>query len=97
MSNGDAGSDLLVFSSTVATSSVYGGAGGDSIVFAGALSGNTIDFGADNDTVTFNANLGSVALTNNTRRQRSLVSWQILCSSTYGDYLGELHLRRRWK
>ena len=51
--SGDAGSDVLLFSSTVATAGVYGGTGGDSMVFAGAVSNSTIDFGADNDSVTF--------------------------------------------
>ena len=40
--SGDAGSDLLVFSSTVATVGVYG-AQGDSLVFNGAVSNGTVD------------------------------------------------------
>ena len=36
--SGDAGSDLLVFSSTVASSAVYGASGGDTLTFAGAIS-----------------------------------------------------------
>ena len=51
--SGDAGSDLLVFSSTVATASVYGGTGGDTLTFAGPISYGTIAFGADNDMATF--------------------------------------------
>ena len=51
--SGDQGSDVLMFSSTIATAGVYGGTGGDTITFTGAVSGATVDFGADNDLATF--------------------------------------------
>ena len=55
----DAGSDVVLFSSSVTTSSVYGGFGGDSMVFKSLVSNSTDDFGADNDTVTFSSTVSN--------------------------------------
>jgi hypothetical protein len=57
----DSGSDLVVFatSTTITSSSVFGGSGNDSLSFLGIVGFSTIDAGADNDSLYFSSTVST--------------------------------------